>query len=157
MTQVNRTMGEETRSRTTRRGFLTALLGTSAGGLLLSMLYPVIRYLIPPAAAESASATVTLDVKGEDVAPNSGRVFKFGSQPGILIRTPGGELRAFSAVCTHLACTVQYRADLSHIWCACHNGHFDLNGRNIAGPPPRPLEAYTVNQRGETIVVSRSA
>ncbi len=35
----------------------------------------------------------------------------------------------------------------AHIWCACHNGHFDLN--NVAGPPPRPLDAYVVNVRGE--------
>ncbi|MBI4391409.1 MAG: Rieske (2Fe-2S) protein, partial [candidate division NC10 bacterium] len=72
-------------------------------------------------------------------------------------RTPAGELRAFSAVCTHLNCTVQYRPDLSHIWCACHNGHFDLTGKNIAGPPPRPLETFVVNARGNQIVVSKSA
>jgi Rieske Fe-S protein len=89
------------------------------------------------------------------VQPNSGRIFKFGNRPGILVRTPAGELRGFSAVCTHLNCTVQYRPDLGHIWCACHNGHFDLNGKNIAGPPPRPLEALVVNVRGQQIVVSK--
>jgi cytochrome b6-f complex iron-sulfur subunit len=52
---------------------------------------------------------------------------------------------------------VQYRPDLSHIWCACHNGHYDLNGINIAGPPPRPLDPYAVNVRGDQIVVSKSA
>ncbi len=30
------------------------------------------------------------------------------------------------------------------IWCACHNGHYDLFGKNVAGPPPRPLEPYKV-------------
>jgi Rieske Fe-S protein len=70
------------------------------------------------------------------------------------LKTPGGELRAFSARCTHLDCTVQYREDLNHIWCACHNGHFDLAGRNIAGPPPTPLERFDVNVRGSQIVVS---
>jgi len=82
-------------------------------------------------------------------------VFPFGSEPGIVIETPGGEIRAFSAVCTHLACTVQYREDLQHIWCACHNGHYDLFGKNISGPPPRPLTRYTVNVRGDEIVVSK--
>ncbi len=140
-----------------RRGFLNWFLGTSAGAFLLAVLYPVGRYLIPPAVGESAAATVTLPIKPGEVKPNSGQIFKFGSRPGILVRTRAGELRAFSAVCTHLNCTVQYRPDLSHIWCACHNGHFDLTGKNIAGPPPRPLEPFVVNVRGDQIVVSRGA
>jgi Rieske Fe-S protein len=139
-----------------RRGFINWFLGTSAGAFLLSVLYPVIRYLTPPEVGESTAATVTLSIKPGDVKPNTGQIFKFGSRPGILIRTGSGELRAFSAVCTHLNCTVQYRSDLSQIWCACHNGHYDLNGKNVAGPPPRPLEPFTVNARGNQIVVSKS-
>jgi len=151
-------MAEEVLGReTTRRKFINWFLATSGGAFLLSVLYPIARYLIPPPAGESAAASVTLPVKPADVKPNSGQIFKFGSRPGILIRTPAGELRAFSAVCTHLNCTVQYRSDLSHIWCACHNGHFDLKGQNIAGPPPRPLDHYVVNVRGDQIVISKGA
>ena len=72
------------------------------------------------------------------------------------MRTEKGEYRAFSATCTHLNCTVQYRADVKRIWCACHNGHFDLTGRNIAGPPPAPLESYEVHVAGDEVVVSKS-
>ena len=79
----------------------------------------------------------------------------FGAAPAIVVRLATGELRAFSAVCTHLSCTVQYRSDLSQIWCACHNGHYDLNGRNVSGPPPRPLEPYDVSVRNEQIVLTR--
>jgi len=100
---------------------------------------------------------VKLSVKPVDIKPNSGMIFKFGNSPGILIRTPTGELRAFSAVCTHLNCTVQYRTDLTEIWCACHNGRYNLSGKNVAGPPPRPLEAYAVNARGDQIVVSKGS
>jgi Rieske Fe-S protein len=141
----------------TRRHFVNWFLGTSVGAFLLSVLYPVGRYLVPPPAGESSAATVTLPIKPDEVKPNSGQIFKFGNRPAILIRTPAGELRAFTAVCTHLNCTVQYRPDLSHIWCACHNGHFDLNGKNIAGPPPRPLEPFAVNARGNQIIVSKGA
>ncbi|UCF18147.1 MAG: Rieske 2Fe-2S domain-containing protein [Gemmatimonadota bacterium] len=143
------------RSGQSRRGFVNWILSTGVGGLLLAVLYPVGRYLVPPAAGESTASTVTLNLKPEDVAPNTGQIFKFGSQPAILVRTPGGELRAFSASCTHLSCIVQYREDIGHIWCACHNGHFDLNGRNIQGPPPRALDEFAVNVRGDEIVVSR--
>ena len=138
----------------TRRRFLTWFLSTSVGLFLIAVLYPVSRYLMPPPLEESPTRTVRLTVTPEEVKPNSGQIFKFGSRPGILIRTPSGELRAFSAICTHLACIVQYRADLGHIWCACHNGHFDLSGKNSAGPPPRPLERYIVKVQQERIVVS---
>jgi Rieske Fe-S protein len=140
---------------TGRRNFLNWFLGTTAGAFLISVTYPVSRYLIPPKVEESTARTVTLALKSQEIKPNSGQIFRFGSQPAILIKTPNDELKAFSAVCTHLACIVQYRSDISHIWCACHNGHFDLNGKNIEGPPPRPLEEYAVNVRGEQIVVSK--
>jgi cytochrome b6-f complex iron-sulfur subunit len=138
-----------------RRKFLTWFLGTTAGAFILSVLYPLSRYLIPPEVEESTAHTVTLAVKAQDVKPDSGQIFRFGSQPGILINTPSGELRAFSAACTHLACIVQYRSDIHQIWCACHNGHYDLNGKNVAGPPPKPLEEYAVNVRGDQIIVSK--
>ena len=135
---------------------LTAwLLSTSLGGLFLAIFYPASRYLLPPAAGESTSGTVTLPFTPADIPTNGAEIFQFGSRAGILIRTPAGEFRAFSAKCTHLGCIVQYRSDIGHIWCACHNGHFDLNGQNVSGPPPAPLEAYAVNVRGDQIVVTK--
>jgi len=138
-----------------RRNFLNWFLGTTAGAFVLAVLYPLSRYLTPPLVAESTARSVTLSLKPQEVKANSGQIFRFGSQPALLVKTPAGELKAFSAVCTHLACIVQYRSDLSEIWCACHNGHFDLNGKNIAGPPPKPLEEYAANVRGDQIVVSK--
>jgi cytochrome b6-f complex iron-sulfur subunit len=139
----------------TRRDFLNWFLGTTVGAFIISVLYPLSRYLVPPKSEESAARTVTLAIKPADVKPNSGQIFRFGSQPAILIDTPTGELKAFTATCTHLGCIVQYRSDLNQMWCACHNGHFNLNGKNVEGPPPKPLEEYAVNVRGDQIVVSK--
>ncbi len=139
-----------------RRSFVNLVLG---GGLLTtlgSILLPLVNFMIPPKVQEAIQNSVVAAKVGE-LKPNSGKVFRFGSKPGILIYTSGGDYVAFSAICTHLDCTVQYREDFKHIWCACHNGHFDLTGKNISGPPPRPLEAYKVDIRGEDVVVSRSA
>lgn len=138
-----------------RRGFLNWLLGLWGAGVAGSILYPVIRYLVPPDIPEAATQSVNAG-KAASLLPNSARIVPFGSLPAIIIRTAAGEYRAFAATCTHLACTVQYRADFEHIWCACHNGHYDLNGRNIAGPPPRPLETYQVNVRDGEIIISKS-
>lgn len=142
-------------SETNRRSFLNWFLGTTAGAFCIAVLYPLTKYLVPPEAEESTAHTVTLSIKPQEVKQNSGQIFRFGSQPAILIRTPNDELKAFSAACTHLACIVQYRSDISHIWCACHNGHFDVNGKNIEGPPPKPLDEYVVNVRADQIVVSK--
>jgi Rieske Fe-S protein len=138
-----------------RRTFLNYLLGTGIGATLIAIFYPIIKFVIPPKVIEAAQSSVVA-AKAKDVAPNSGLIFKFGNKPGILIRTAGGDLKAFSATCTHLDCTVQYRPDMKLIWCACHNGQYNLSGQNIAGPPPRPLEEYTVNVRGDDVVVSKA-
>jgi len=138
-----------------RRSFLDWFLGGSLGATMASVIYPVVQFLIPPAVTESQQNNV-IAAKAAEMKPNTAKIFKFGSRPGILIRTQEGELRAFSATCTHLECTVQYRDDLQRIWCACHGGQFDMNGINVAGPPPRPLEQYTVNVSGDDVFVSKA-
>lgn len=138
-----------------RRSFLDYLLGASALATLGAILYPIFRFMSPPQVIESTESSVVA-AKLNELPPNSGKIFKFGNKPGIVIRTPSGEVKAFSAVCTHLECIVQYRPDMKLIWCACHDGRYNLNGKNIGGPPPRPLEEYKVNTRGDDVVVSRS-
>jgi cytochrome b6-f complex iron-sulfur subunit len=110
--------------------------------------------MMPPAVAESAVNQVSAGKA--DLALNSARIFRFGNRPALLVRTPAGEFVAFTAVCTHLNCTVQYNQQTNLIWCACHNGQFDLNGKVAGGPPPRPLEQYTTHVQGDEIVVTRS-
>jgi len=143
-----------TQPESARRRFMQFLLG---GGLLASaasFLYPIARYLVPPAAVDLGGDSVVAAKVGE-LKANSGKIFRFGSRPGLLVLTAEGEYRAMSAVCTHLNCTVQYRSDVREVWCACHNGFYDLNGRNVAGPPPRPLDSFDVHINGDDVVVSR--
>ena len=140
--------------REPRRHFLQALLGSSFTATAAAVIYPVWRFIMPPETAESAEISATVE-RASAMAPNSGRIFQFGQRPGLLIRTPEGEWRAFSATCTHLNCTVAYDPQAQQIVCACHNGVFDLSGKNVSGPPPRPLESYSVNVRGEDLVVSK--
>jgi cytochrome b6-f complex iron-sulfur subunit len=137
-----------------RRRVLNILLGSGTLATLGAILYPILRFMNPPQIVESSASSVTA-AKVAEIKPNEGRIFKFGSKPGILVQTTSGEYRAFSAICTHLDCTVQYKQDEKLIWCACHNGRYDLTGKNISGPPPRPLEEYKVNVRGDEIVVSK--
>lgn len=137
-----------------RRRFAELLLGTGFVATAIAFVYPVLRYLIPPKQSDLGRDSVIAGHVGE-LKPNSGKIFRFGTRPGLLIRTASGDYRAMSATCSHLSCTVQYRSDLREVWCACHNGLYDLNGRNISGPPPRPLELFDVQVRGDDIYVRR--
>jgi Rieske Fe-S protein len=138
------------------RRWINLLLASGVVASVASFIYPALRYIIPPPVSESTSRSAVAAKVGE-LKNNSAKVFKFGSEPAILVRTPDGQYRAFSAVCTHLSCTVQYRSDLHEIWCPCHNGMYDLTGRNVSGPPPKPLAAYEVHVQGEDIVVTRDS
>src|SRR5581483_153120 len=142
-----------------RRTFLDSLLAVGFVSTAAAIAYPVGRYLVPPASGEPETASAVAG-KAAELKPNSAKVFKFGNKPGIVVRTADGELRAFSAVCSHLDCTVQFKRDTSQLWCACHNGTYDLGGNVVSGPPPRGLEKFVVNVRGDgadaDIVVSRA-
>jgi cytochrome b6-f complex iron-sulfur subunit len=140
----------------TRRSWVSWLLGTSLGATLFAFLYPVLSYLVPPESSEPSLSEFELDLKASDIPPNSGRIVPIGGKPVLLLRRPSGELAALTATCTHLDCTVQFRTDRSDIWCACHNGTYDLKGRNVSGPPPRPLTPLEVYVRGEKIVIKRA-
>jgi Rieske Fe-S protein len=142
-----------------RRRFLDALLTVGFVSTAVAMAYPVARFLVPPPSGEAPVDSAVAGRAGT-LRPNSAAIFKFGAAPGIIVRTADGDLRAFSAVCTHLDCTVQFKADTSELWCACHNGMYDLGGNVVSGPPPRGLQKFTVNLRGEgddaEIVVTRT-
>jgi cytochrome b6-f complex iron-sulfur subunit len=141
-------------SKMNRRSFSGLVLGGGILAFAAAALYPIIRFIVPPKIAEAPLDNVVA-AKVDELQPNSGIIFKFGNKPGLLVRLPSGDYRAFSAVCTHLGCTVQYVPGAGDIWCPCHNGHYDLNGKVISGPPPRPLEEYSVFIRGGDVVVSR--
>ena len=137
-----------------RRDFLDWLLGSWLAGVVGSVIYPISRYLVPPEIPEAAPQSVVAG-KAAEIPVNTGKIVAFGTTPVIVLRTSGGELRAFSATCTHLSCTVQYRPDIERIWCACHNGHYDLTGRNVEGPPPRPLDRFDVALKGDEVLIVR--
>jgi Rieske Fe-S protein len=100
-----------------KRDFLKVLLSGGLMALAGAILYPVYAYLKPPKQSEVEVTSVKAG-KLSGIEKDSGTIVKFGSKPVILVRTADDQLRAFSATCTHLDCTVQYRKDYGLIWCA---------------------------------------
>ena len=144
-------------NETSRRGFLSWLTGIGTFAFLGSILYPIFKFLIPPKSVEANVSQVKLPFTRANLESEAkkSKTFKFGRILGLIVLAADGTLHAVSATCTHLDCTVQYRPDLGVIWCACHNGKYDLNGKNISGPPPKPLEKFAVNEVGDDIFVSK--
>lgn len=141
----------------TRRTFLDWLIGLGTAGWLGTVLYPVLRYLRPvsgPAASGPFRLTAEEVARMERdhfviVRSGTARVMVFDCQ---------GTLRALDARCTHEGCTVQYVPGETSVWCACHNGRFDIDGRVVAGPPPRPLRRWIATREGDgSVVVTRDA
>lgn len=146
-----------------RRRFVNWFLGTTFGALVVSVVYPVLRYVSPPRIAEAVTNTVDAGPTNDPQLMEKGfKIVRFGAEPVILIKVAENDFRAFSATCTHLDCIVGYSKDSSRMVCNCHGGQYDLTGRNVAGPPPRPLTVFKVNlasKRGgepATIVISKA-
>jgi Rieske Fe-S protein len=67
----------------------------------------------------------------------------------------GGQWRAFSALCTHAGCSVQYTG--SSIYCPCHAGYFSPSDGSVqGGPPPTPLPEYGVVIQSGSLYVSQA-
>jgi len=156
--KATKTMNEQTivQASQSKRNFLKYVLSGGLVAWAASVVYPLLAYLNPPKQAEVEVNSVKAGKIGE-IEKDSGTIVRFGNKPVILVRTASGEMRAFSATCTHLDCTVQYQKDMGVIWCACHNGKYDLNGRNVSGPPPRPLDEFKVILQGEEVLISKKA
>lgn len=139
-----------------RRSFLNMLLGVASLPLIGTIAYPIFKYLWPSQEKESLKTGAFVEAaKTSELPPGASKTFQFGSQPGMVIHTKDGQYKALIATCTHLSCTVQYRKENGDIWCACHNGVYDINGKNVSGPPPRPLTSLKVVLKGKQILVTR--
>jgi nitrite reductase/ring-hydroxylating ferredoxin subunit len=100
------------------------------------------------------SSAVKLLGPASDLDKNGAMLFRYptAESPCIAIRTPKGNLVAYSQVCTHLSCAVVYDRSENQIVCPCHRGIFDVHeGSPIAGPPTRPLPRIRIEQRGDQI------
>ncbi|HSL00073.1 MAG TPA: Rieske (2Fe-2S) protein [Rubrobacteraceae bacterium] len=83
-----------------------------------------------------------------EVEAGSAAKFKDAGNPAVLVHLENGGFVAYSAVCTHQQCTVDYRG--GQLACPCHGSIFDpANGAEVvSGPAQRPLPEIPVEVRG---------
>lgn len=155
----------ECREALSRRTWLGRFLTSGILATFGVLTWPVARFLKPKKGSAPGAREVVAPYKVHELRPDGQGAwpppFEFGGRPCLVLRTKEGEVRAFDAVCTHVECTVAYRPEKGDIFCNCHNGVYDTSGRNVSGPPPRPLVAHKVTLRGkpgqEEIIVTRSS
>lgn len=143
-----------TNSRSTRRKLVQYLLGFSVFATLGGVLTPIIGYLWPPARKATGqgqqvrvASLIKLQADGGLVVPVEGEsvVLTYSQQAGV---------NAFSAICTHLGCVVQWDKAGGYILCPCHEGRFNAQtGAVISGPPPSPLPPREVVTEDDDIYI----
>ncbi len=134
---------EKDASSPSRRKVLRCALKAGAATWAAGMLVPPAVYLWPVGSEGPGKDAVKAGLE-KDLPPGKSMLVKIEGKPLLVIRLASGEYRAFSAICTHLACLVDWRKEQGDVFCPCHGGRFDLEGKVIGGPPPKPLPSYPV-------------
>lgn len=136
-----------------RRDFLGYAIGGTAAALGVLAVYPVAKFVQP---LESTAPTAVQVGKAEKFPRGTSRMVLLGGIPVLVIRTDDGSFRAFKALCTHLNCIVAFSEAHKQIECHCHNGVYSLEGKNVSGPPPRPLTPVAVEVVQGMVTVSQA-
>jgi Rieske Fe-S protein len=106
------------------------------------------------AAASASGSASSVTAAGalastSDIPVGGGKIF--GTQLTVVTQPTAGDFKAFSAVCTHMGCTVSQIAD-GRIDCPCHGSEYSITtGAVLAGPAPSPLPAKTIKITGDSI------
>ncbi len=138
-----------------RRRLITYLLGFSVVATLGGVLTPIIGYLWPPSRVSGAGSGRVQVGTASDFPAGQGKVVPVNDKPAIVVNTAQGGVKAFSAICTHLGCIVEWDPNRQVILCPCHDGRFNpVNGAVISGPPPSPLPQLALTVEDEAVYVS---
>lgn len=109
--------------------------------------------LFPATSANQEAAPVSFPLS--DLPVGGAKAITYGGVPVMVLRTPES-LRAFSLICTHLGCIVEWQSNKKEFYCPCHDGRYDEFGDVLAGPPPIPLEQFAVRIEGDQVIVGEA-
>ena len=102
------------------------------------------------ASGNKSEATAGQEIARTSKIPeNSAANFTAAGNPAVLIHQQAGRFVAYSAMCTHQACTVAYQQSTGDLTCPCHGSVFDPSkgGAVVSGPAPVPLPQIPIKVR----------
>ena len=132
----------------TRRAFIQTMLGLIAAGWAGWVTQGV---LFPAPSTQAGQVKLAL----AELPVGAVKPITYGGKPVIVMRDKEG-VTAFSLICTHLGCTVQWQEGKQQFFCPCHDGYYDRNGDVVSGPPPMPLEQLQAKIVGDEVVVGEA-
>ena len=141
-------MSENAGSAKERRTFLGIILGGIGAVAAGVFAWPLFRYLSPTAKGDSGKI---VRIPRAKVGVGGAHFFSFRGRPAVLLQPKAGEFIALSAVCTHLGCIVKWVDKSQELLCPCHGGRYSPADQVLGGPPPKPLETYTVALEGDEV------
>lgn len=137
-----------------RRSFVKYLLSFSIVASLASVLIPIIGYLWPPLRERTGGGGRVRAASLAELQAAGGLIVSANDEAVVLTYSESAGVKAFSAICTHLGCVVQWHAAGGYIQCPCHDGRFNAQtGAVISGPPPTPLPPREAVVEGDDVFV----
>lgn len=111
-----------------------------------------------PSQSSSAAAPAgyVLVAQLSSLAGKSSAYFTHPSHGSSILLSLNGQWMAFSAICTHRPCTLDFQS--SELYCPCHGATFSAsNGSVTRGPAQTKLAEYGVIVQDGSVYVSNSA
>jgi len=144
-------MGKETAPKQTRREFLTKF-GVFGAFLIGITAFARNLYLFFSPNKKGKKYHKYLVGKVDDIPVGKAKEIMIQKKPVFVIHLEDG-FKVFSGICTHLGCIVKWEENKNRFYCPCHKGIFDKTGKVIGGPPPKPLDEFTVEMDGNLVFV----
>ena len=140
-----------------RRRFLSGMLGGGAAALGAGACAPLVGY-VGNLREEPPPDWIEVEEADYQLAPGTSNTVLYGRIPVLLLKQrdadPNSLPKVFVATCTHFDCTVNYDSQENLIVCHCHDGYYDVEGKVISGPPPRPLREFfcRIRSNGKLVI-----
>jgi menaquinol-cytochrome c reductase iron-sulfur subunit len=151
-------------AQVSRRRFLGYVIGGISGLIAAAVATPVAGYFLSPAWKKSKASLIPIARIDEipegkpqfvtyEERIRDGWYISTLSKGAWLVNKGGNEFVVFDPRCTHLNCPYYWDKEKQMFLCPCHDGKFDLDGKVIGGPPPRPLDRLEATMEGDVILV----
>jgi menaquinol-cytochrome c reductase iron-sulfur subunit len=149
----------------TRRKFLNNVINGLGAGITAVLALPLTVYFLDPAVRRTESKKNWVKIGTDADLTATPKQFTFQTEriegfmrqqvnaTAYVYKDDAGQPYALSNTCTHLGCPASWDDANGKFFCPCHGGQYDKSGKNVAGPPPRPLAQFSAKvENGELFI-----